>query len=339
MIKQAISLLVELKDLTGKQMNIVFRQIMDGQVTPAQIGAFITALRLKGETVDEIVAAAQVMREKVKKVDTGLDTVIDTCGTGGDAQGTINISTLAAILCASCGAKVAKHGNRSVSSLCGSADLLEGLGMKLDLTPAQVRSCLEKTGFGFMFAPSFHPAMKHAIGPRREIGIRTVFNILGPLTNPAGARYQLMGVFSPQLTEPLAQVLKNLGSKRVMVVHGADGLDEISICQETQISELLASGEVKTYNVHPRDFGLASGKLDDIKGSGPAENVEISRKLLKGECGGVLQNAVCLNAAFALKIAGIAEQVQDGLRLCQDALASGKALAKMEQVIDVSNSV
>jgi anthranilate phosphoribosyltransferase len=280
MIKDAIKLSIEGQNLSEEQMIGAMRDIMEGNATDAQIGAFLTALRMKGETVEEITGAARVMREKAAKIKSPKNTV-DTCGTGGDMSHTFNISTTSAFVVAACGIPVAKHGNRSVSSSCGSADVLEALGIKIDLEPEKVEKCLEDTGFGFMFAPLFHPAMKYAIGPRKELGIRTIFNILGPLTNPAGAERQVLGVFSDKLTEPMANVLGKLGAERAFVVHGEDGLDEITNTDSTRISE-LKGGNVNTYYLSPDEFGLKKSDKESLSGGSAPDNARITIEILKG---------------------------------------------------------
>ncbi|MBI5056032.1 MAG: anthranilate phosphoribosyltransferase [Nitrospirae bacterium] len=334
MIKEAISLLVQGKNLSEHEMIASMRDIMEGQATDAQIASFLTALRIKGETVEEITGAAKVMREKVTKIKAPAFTV-DTCGTGGDMSHTFNISTTTAIVVAACGVPVAKHGNRSVSSKCGSADVLEALGIKIDLEPHKVERCLESTGFGFMFAPLFHPAMKYAIGPRKEMGIRTVFNILGPLTNPAGAERQVMGVFHDALTETLAKVLANLGVKHAFVVHGEDGLDEITNTDRTKISE-LKDGRVDTYFISPGDLGLEAAKKTDLTGGTAQENAQITIEILKGEKG-PRRDVVIMNAAAALITGGRAKSFSEGIKTANEAIDSGAALKKLEEVKVVSN--
>ncbi|MFH1589534.1 MAG: anthranilate phosphoribosyltransferase, partial [archaeon] len=294
MIQKAIQKLVDKENLTQKEAEDVMNQIMEGKATQAQIGSFLTALRMKGETIDEITACAKVMREKASTIHPKVDMLVDTCGTGGDKSHSFNISTTAAFVVAGAGIPVAKHGNKSVSSHCGSADVLKQLGVNLDLTPKQVEKCIEEIGIGFMFAPIFHGAMKHAIGPRKELGIRTIFNILGPLTNPANAKAQVVGVFDPKLTEPLAEVLGNLGLKHAFVVHG-NGLDEITIDGETRISE-YKQDQVLTYNIKPTDFGIKISSLDTIKTNSIEENAEILIEILKGVIG-PQRDIVILNAA------------------------------------------
>lgn len=334
MIKEAIKLSVEGNDLSEEQMTAAMRDIMEGKATDAQIGAFLTALRMKGETVEEITGAAKVMREKVTGIKAPAYTV-DTCGTGGDMSHTFNISTTTALVVAACGVPVAKHGNRSVSSSCGSADVLEALGIKIDLEPRKVEKCLEQTGFGFMFAPLFHPAMKFAIGPRREMGIRTVFNILGPLTNPAGAERQVLGVFSGKLTEPLAKVLGNLGVKHAFVVHGEDGLDEITITDKTRVTE-LKNGNIDTYIISPEDFNFKKAEMGDLKGGDARENATVVTEILNGEIG-PKRDIVLMNAAAALVAGEKAKDFKEAVSLASKAIDSGAAHKKLEEVKTVSN--
>jgi anthranilate phosphoribosyltransferase len=314
--------------------------IMGGEATQAQIGAFITALRIKGETVDEITGAARVMRAKATKVhgvgEGGI--LVDTCGTGGDASGTFNVSTTTAFVVAAAGVPVAKHGNRSVSSHCGSADVLEALGVDLTLSPEEIGQSIREIGIGFMFAPALHGAMKHAIGPRREIGIRTIFNILGPLTNPAGANVQVMGVYAPSLTETLAQVLGRLGTRRALVVCGEGNLDEITITGATRVSD-WANGEMRTYSIHPSELGMATASLAEIKGGRTAPEAAAQLRLvLSGEAGPCL-DMVLLNAGAALMAAGRSDDLASGVALAREVVASGAALNKVDALIAFSKSV
>lgn len=336
MIKEAINLLMQGKDLSEYLMVRVMRNIMEGEATDAQIASFLTALRLKGETIEEITGAAKVMREKATNIKAPKYTV-DTCGTGGDLAHTFNISTTAAVVVAACGVPVAKHGNRSVSSQCGSADVLEALGVNIHLEPQKVEKCLEETGFGFMFAPLFHPAMKHAIGPRREMGIRTVFNILGPLTNPAGAKRQVLGVFSDALTETMAQVLGNLGSEHAFVVHGEDGLDEITNTDRTKISE-LKNGKIDTYFITPEDLGFTKAKKEDLIGGTAEENVQMTIDILKGSKG-PRRDITIMNAAAALIAGKKAKDITEAAEKAAEVLDSGSALKKLEEIKDVSNKL
>ena len=336
MIKEAINLLLEGKNLSEQDMVNSMRDIMEGQATDAQIASFLTALRIKGETVEEITGAAKVMREKVTGINAP-ELTVDTCGTGGDMSHTFNISTTSALVVAACGVPVAKHGNRSVSSSCGSADVLEALGIKIDLAPKKVQMCIESAGFGFMFAPLFHPAMKFAIGPRKEMGIRTVFNILGPLTNPAGAERQVMGVFSDALTEPLANVLGNLGAKHAFVVHGTDGLDEMTNTAKTQISE-LKDGKVTTYFISPEDLGFERAKKDDLVGGNADDNVKITNEILNGQKG-PKRDIVLINAAAALVAGDKAKDFKDGVESASQAIDSGAARKKLDEIREVSNKL
>lgn len=336
MIREAINLLIQNIHLSEAEMAECMLEIMEGKATDAQIGAFLTALRIKGETIDEITGAARVMRDKAHRINAP-ENVIDTCGTGGDMSGTFNISTTTAIVVAACGIPVAKHGNRSVSSKSGSADVLETLGVKIDLPPQKVETCLFETGFGFLFAPLFHPAMKFGIGPRREIAIRTIFNILGPLTNPAGARRQIMGVFASKLTEPLAQVLGNLGATDAMVVHGEDGLDEITITNGTRISRWNGK-RVDTFYITPENAGLSPAERESLSGSGKEENARITLDVLSSAAG-PKRDVVLMNAAAALMVAGQANDFATGSALAADAIDSGRALAKLRQVVRLTQSL
>lgn len=331
MIRDSIRKVVEKENLTLEEAVGTMTEIMDGECTPAQVSCFITALRMKGETVEEITGFVKVMREKAIRVKTSRNPVLDTCGTGGDKLNTFNVSTTAGFVVAGAGASVAKHGNRAASSTCGSADVLEALGVNLSLSADQVGECIDHAGIGFMFAPAMHPAMKHAIGPRKEIGIRTVFNILGPMTNPAGATYQLIGVFSPDLTEPMARVLSNLGSKRAMVVHGLDGLDEISTIGPTRISE-LKDGEVKTYTFDPSDVGIDRARIEDLAPGGTlGESAQILLAILRGE-EGPRRDIVLVNSAAALVVAGLAEDMPEGMRLAAESVGSGAAISALQQM-------
>jgi anthranilate phosphoribosyltransferase len=300
------------------------------------VGGFLIGLRMKGETVDEVAAAAGVMRELSTRVDVAKDNLVDTCGTGGDASGSFNISTASAFVVAAAGGRVAKHGNRSVSSKSGSADVLEAAGVNLELTPEQVAACVNDIGVGFMFAPMHHSAMKHAIGPRREMAVRTLFNVLGPLTNPAGAPNQVLGVFSKDWVEPLAQVLKRLGSEHVLVVHAEDGLDEISIGAVTHVAE-LKDGEVMTYTVKPEDFGMQRAELSALRAEDAADSLRIIRTVLANE-EGPAKDIVCLNAGAAIYAAGRAGSFAEGVGLAQQVIASGEAADKLEQLVKLSNA-
>ena len=331
-IQQALAELLEGHDLNTDQMQEVMTAIMTGACTPAQIAGFLVALRLKGETVTEIAAATEVMRSLSAKVHIPDQThLIDTCGTGGDGANTFNISTCSAIVTAAAGATVAKHGNRSVSSNSGSADLLEACGMKLDLQPEQITECIAETSIGFMFAPVHHSAMKYAIGPRKELAIRTVFNLLGPLTNPASAPHQVIGVFARQWQKPMAQVLQQLGSKHVMVVHSDDGLDEISIAAKTYVVE-LKNNQIDNYTISPEDFGFDLNPLDSIAVDGPSQSLETFRKVLDNTKGPA-RDIVCLNAGAAIYTAGLCQDLATGIQCADETLSSGKAKNKLQELI------
>ena len=332
----AIRAVTERRDLTRDEMQSVMNTIMTGEATPAQIGGFLIGLRMKGETIDEITAAATVMRELATKVSVVGDHVVDIVGTGGDGSSTFNISTASCFVVAAAGGTVAKHGNRSVSSKSGSADLLEAAGVNLDLDPEQVAQCVNEVGVGFMFAPKHHGAMKHAIGPRKEMGVRTIFNVLGPLTNPAGAPNQLLGVFSKDLVEPLAHVLANLGSHHVLVVHSEDGMDEISIGAPTFVAE-LKDGEVTSYTIKPEDFGLETADLASLKVEDAAQSLTVVKSVLKNQPGPA-RDIVQLNAGAALYAAGLADSLAAGIGKAGEVLASGAALAKLDALVTVSNS-
>lgn len=335
-IREAIANLTRHVDLTESESASVMEQIMTGEGTPAQVASFLTALRMKGETVEEITGAAKVMREKADRVKVRSDCVLDTCGTGGDQTGTFNISTAAAFVVAACGVTVAKHGNRSVSSRSGSADVLAALGVNIEVPKNKVEECLEKVGIGFLFAPLLHQAMKYAVGPRREIGIRTIFNILGPLTNPAMATHQLIGIYDGELIEPIARVFKNLGTQRAMVVHGEEGLDEISICGPTKVAE-LRDGQVKSYLLSPEDFGLERRSLEDLRGGSPEECAEILKKVLHGEKG-PRRDVVLLNSGAALYTCSVADSIASGIQRSQESIDSGKAKEKLALLVQVSNA-
>jgi len=349
MIQKAIAKVVQHEDLSQGEMEAVMGQIMSGDATPAQIGAFVTALRMKGETVDEIVGAARVMRAKavplrvshpalnLDRDDINIDqeTILDTCGTGGDGTQTFNVSTATAFVAAGGGIKVAKHGNRAVSSRCGSADVLEKLGVNLDVTPEEVERCVREIGIGFLFAPLFHGAMKYAAGPRREIGLRTIFNILGPLTNPAGATAQVLGVYAPELTEKIALVLGKLGTREAFVVCGEGTYDEISICSPTRISH-LKNGKVNTFQVTPEEFDLPRAKAEEIRGGDAEENARIIRDILDGR-EGAPKNMVLINAAAAFVAAGLDADFKAGIARARAVIDSGRAKEKLEQLIAYTN--
>jgi anthranilate phosphoribosyltransferase len=335
-IKQAINHILGRHDLNNEQMTGVMRTIMTGGATPAQIGGFLVGLRMKGETVGEIAAAASVMRELAAKVEVDAENLVDTCGTGGDASGSFNISTASAFVTAAAGARVAKHGNRSISSKSGSADVLEAAGVRLDLTPEQVARCIREVGVGFMFAPAHHGAMKHAIGPRKEMGVRTIFNVLGPLTNPAGAPNQVLGVFSDELLEPLANVLQKLGSRHVLVVHARDGLDEISIGDKTEVAE-LKDGAIRRYSVQPEQFGMQRTDISALAVEGAEQSLAVIRSLLEDNAGPA-RDIVCLNAGAAIYAAGVAPSLAEGVKAADKAIASGAARNKLDQLIILTQS-
>jgi anthranilate phosphoribosyltransferase len=333
----AIRAVTERRDLTAEQMRAVMRTLMSGQATPAQIGGFLIGLRMKGETVEEIAAAAEVMRELATRVGVSGPHLVDTCGTGGDGVHTFNVSTASAFVAAAAGAKVAKHGNRSVSSKSGSADVLEAAGVSLDLSPEQVARCVNEVGVGFLFAPKFHGAMKHAIGPRREMGVRTIFNLLGPLTNPAGAPNQVIGVFSKSWVEPLARVLQRLGSEHVLVVHAEDGMDEISIGSPTHVAE-LKGGTVATYTVTPEQFGLRRGNVADIAVDSVAESLGLIESVLNNEAGPA-RDIVALNAGAAIYAAGLAPTLTEGVKKALAVIANGAARDKLLALVGLSRKL
>ena len=332
-LQQAIARVIEKQDLSQAEMASVMNLIMKGEASHAQISAFLVALRMKGETVDEITGAASVMRSLASGVDiSGLTHTLDIVGTGGDCSGTFNISTASMFVAAAAGCHVAKHGNRSVSSQSGSADLLEAAGVNLNITSDQVAQAVREIGLGFMFAPAHHQAMKHAIGVRKEIAIRTIFNILGPLTNPAGVKNQLLGVFDQKLCYPLAQVLQKLGSEHVMVVHSNDGMDEISIAAPTFVCELV-NGELKEYMINPANFNLAHGSLAKIQVKNPIESLEMVQSVLNNQAGAA-KDIVVLNAGAAIYCADLADSLETGIELAKSAIETGQAKQKMQQLID-----
>jgi anthranilate phosphoribosyltransferase len=349
MIRKAIAKIVEREDLAEGEMIEVMNQIMSGECTPAQIGSFITALRMKGETIEEITGAARVMRERATPIRVGKgavdidrddinidrETILDVVGTGGDGTNTFNVSTTVSFVVSACGVKVAKHGNRSVSSACGSADVLEKLGVNLDVTPETVEKCIAEIGIGFLFAPALHGAMKHAIGPRREIGIRTIFNILGPLTNPAAADCQVMGVYRADLVEKLAGVLHKLGCRHGFVVHGSDGMDEITLTGETLLAEVTPAG-VRLDSVTPELLGLTRCGIAELKGGDATANAVIVKSVLAGELG-PRRDIVLLNAAFALIAAGKADTPVEGMILAAEAIDSGRALQLLQKLAELTN--
>jgi anthranilate phosphoribosyltransferase len=336
MIREAINLLSQKIGLSEEEMVECMTEIMEGRATDAQIGAFLIALRMKGETVEEITGAAAVMLRKATKIKAP-EGVVDTCGTGGDMSNTFNISTTTAIIISAAGAPVAKHGNRSVSSSSGSADVLEALGVKIDLTPDKVERCLEETNFGFLFAPFLHPAMKFAVIPRKEMGVRTIFNILGPLTNPAGAKRQVLGVFSSELTETIAKVLGNLGAHDCMVVHGEDGLDEITVCNATRISR-FHEGRIENFRIRPEDFGFSIHSKSHLIGGMKDVNARIALNILNGEKG-PKRDIVLMNAAAALVVAGKTDDLLVARDIAAEAIDSKKAIRKLEEIKKVTNSL
>src|SRR5512137_2649204 len=336
MIKEAIEKAVQKTDLQEAEMMSAMNEIMEGIATPAQIAAFITALRMKGETVEEVTGAARIMRQKATRVNACSSTIVDTCGTGGDKLNTFNISTTAAFVVSAAGLTVAKHGNRAVSSGCGSADVLEALGVNIGADQEFVEECVQQIGIGFLFAPKLHGAMKYAIGPRREIGIRTIFNMLGPLTNPAGATAQLIGVYDPRLTEMFAGGLKNLGTKRAFIVHGADGLDEATVTAETRVSE-LRDGMISTYNIDPVSiFGSVYGK-DEIMGADATANAQIAADVLSGK-NGARRKIVVLNSALAIVAGEKAQSLKEGIKIAEECIDTGRAIRKLQELIELSNS-
>ncbi|MDH3325508.1 MAG: anthranilate phosphoribosyltransferase [Gammaproteobacteria bacterium] len=336
-LQQAIAAVVDKRDLSEEEMTSVVQLIMTGEATPSQIGGFLIGLRMKGETVDEIAAAVSVMRSLAAKVDVKGPHLVDTCGTGGDGANTFNISTCCAMVAAAAGAKVAKHGNRSISSKSGSADVLEAAGVNLDLDSSQVANCVKEVGVGFMFAPKHHGAMKHAIGPRKEMGVRTIFNVLGPLTNPAGAPNQVIGVFDKAWVEPLASVLARLGSEHVMVVHADDGMDEISIGAATYVAE-LKNGNVKTFTIEPEDFGLQKGSLAELAVDGAEQSLAMINNVLNNKAGAAL-DIVLLNSGAAIYTSGLVRSLAEGVEKAKEVIADGSAKAKFEQLIQFSQNI
>ena len=336
-IQQVLQIVLEGQDLSREAMTALMREVMSGNTSPAQIAALLVALRMKGETVTELAAAAAVMREFSTKVKVSTDFLVDTCGTGGDAKGTFNISTAAAFVVAAAGGSVAKHGNRSVSSNSGSADVLEVAGVNLKLTPEQVAQCIEDLGIGFLFAPAHHSAMKHAAGVRRDLGVRTMFNLLGPLTNPASTPHQVLGVFGSQWVEPLAQVLQRLGSRHVLVVHAEDGLDEISISNRTKIAE-LKEGEVTCYEISPRQYGIRQYSLDDLIAKDAEQSLSMVSAALSGEVNAPAE-IVKLNAGAALYACNKAPTIAEGVEMAASALSSGEAKKKFKQYVEYSNDI
>lgn len=335
MIKEAIAKLVVNEDLTEAETVVVMNEIMTGGASGPQIASFITALRMKGETVAEITGAARVMREKATKIDSPGDGVVDTCGTGGDEAMTFNISTAAAFVTAGCNIPVAKHGNRSISSRCGSADVLSALGVNIEAEASRVEDCIKEAGVGFLFAPMLHGAMRHAQLVRRELGIRTIFNMLGPLTNPAGAKRQVIGVYDPALTDMFAKVLANLGSRHAFIVRGEDGLDEITLTTETRVTE-LKDGEVKTYHIRPEDFGFERCPPAELKGGDPVINAAIIKDVLTGKKG-PCRDIVILNSAAAIAASGIVNGFKEGIAEARGSIDSGEAFKKLKKLVEITN--
>jgi len=336
-INQAIKAVIDKKHLNESDMIDVMNSIMTGQTTDAQIGAFLVGLSMKGETIEEITASAKVMRSLATPVEIKSNKyLVDTCGTGGDGLGLFNISTASAFVVAAAGGKVAKHGNRSISSKSGSADVLESAGVNLNLSPSLISECITQIGVGFMFAPAHHSAMKHAIGPRKELAVRTIFNVLGPLTNPAKAPNQVMGVYDKNLIEPIANVLKELGSRHVMVVHSDDGLDEFSIADKTYVAE-LKDGNVSTYSVHPEDFGLTLGDLKDIRADNADASLALITEAFSGR-NGTAKNIISLNAGAAIYVSGLTTSLQSGIDRANQVLSDGSSQKKLDEYIKISNS-
>ena len=336
-MQSAIRAVTEHRNLSSSEMAEVMHLLMEGKASDAQIGAFLIGLRMKGETVDEISAAASVMRELVTPVEIDVPHLVDTCGTGGDGTSTFNISTTSAFVVAAAGGHVAKHGNRSISSKSGSADVLEAAGVNLELTPHQVAMCIKKVGVGFMFAPKHHSAMKHVIGPRREMGVRTMFNVLGPLTNPAGAKNQVLGVFDAQWLEPLAKVLERLGSRHVLVVHAEDGLDEITISGATHLVE-LKQGSLRHIEITPEQFGIQRTELDSLIVDRPRHSLDMMRQVLDDKAGPA-RDIVILNAGAAIYVAGITNSLEQGVNKAREVLARGVARKRLELLVQFSNSL
>ena len=335
-INEAIKAVISRQNLNESEMHDVMSSIMTGQTTDAQIGAFLVGLSMKGETIEEITASAKVMRALATSVKLSSDEfLVDTCGTGGDGLGLFNISTASAFVVAAAGGKVAKHGNRSISSKSGSADVLEAAGINLSLNPELISQCIEEIGVGFMFAPAHHSAMKHAIGPRKELAIRTIFNVLGPLTNPAKAPNQIMGVFDKNLVEPIANVLKGLNSRHVMVVHSEDGLDEFSIANKTYVAE-LKDNKISTYTVHPHDFGLEEGSLDLIQAENAEQSLALIHEAFSGKQG-VARDIIALNAGAAIYVSGLVNSLEEGITKANQTLSDGSAQDKLDAYIHASN--
>lgn len=336
-MQSAIDKVINYKDLTENEMIWVMNIIMEGKATPSQIGGFLTALRMKGETLEEIIGAVKVMRDKSIKIETNSRYTVDTCGTGGDKSNTFNISTAAAFVAAASSVTIVKHGNRSVSSKCGSADVLESLGVNINLSPVDVKRCIDELQIGFIFAPNFHQTMKYAVDSRRELGTRTIFNVLGPLTNPSNPKGQVLGVFNEKLTSTMISVLKKLGLERGMVVHGMDGLDEITITTKTKVSE-LKDGKIKEYYLNPNDYGIPFGKLEEIRGGNPKENAKILLSVLKGEKG-PRRDMILLNAGATMYIGNVVNSLGEGIEKSKEIIDKGFALDKLNQLIKFSQEM
>ncbi len=338
-IRDALSKVVEKQDLEQVEMHAVMKEIMTGEATPAQVGAFLVALRMKGETIDEVSGAAQVMRELATPVSIDVEFMVDTCGTGGDGANLFNVSTASAFVVAAAGGHVAKHGNRSVSSSTGSADVLEQAGVNLSATPEQVARAVEHVGVGFMFAPAHHGAMKHAIGPRRELGLRTIFNMLGPITNPAGVKRQVLGVFDRDLCRPMAEVLQRLGSQHVMVVHAEDGLDEISVASSTFVAE-LRDGEIQEYKIDPQDYSLAHADLSGLSVDSAEQSLNLIDGVFSKREGPDFEKArdiVAINAGAAIYVSGLTDSLANGISMAEDAIGSGAAKEKLKELIEFTS--
>ena len=337
MIAGAIKRIVDGQDLGRDEMHEVFSAVMDGRTTDVQKSALLIALRMKGETPDEITGAARAMRERVTPLDVDRENLVDTCGTGGDGRGTFNVSTIAAIVAAGAGARVAKHGNRAVSSSCGSADVLAALGVHIDLDAPRMSEVLRRAGIAFLFAPKLHPAMSAVAAVRRELGVRTIFNVLGPLTNPAFARRQVLGVYAERLVDVVARVLAALGAEHALVVHSHDGLDEISVSAPTHVCE-VRDGEVRAYDLTPEELGVGTHSIDELAGGDATQNAAIARAILAGE-NGARHDIVVANAGAALYVAGLAPAIADGVQLAKESISSGRAARALEQLVAVSNEL
>jgi len=336
-IQEGIKTIIKGEDLSREGASTIMNQILTGSASSAQIGAFLTSLSIKGESVEEVIGSAEVMRKLSSKISISKENLVDTCGTGGVGLPIFNVSTTAAFVASSCGVKVAKHGNRSATRKSGSADLLEAAGVVLDLNPNQIRICIEEVGLGFMFAPSHHSAMKHAVSPRKELGIKTIFNLLGPLTNPAGALNQVVGVFSQKWVRPIAEVLKGLGSKHVLVVHSEDGLDEISIAASTKVAE-LKDGHIEEYIISPQDFNLKTLSIEELKVSSPEQSLELAKQALNGKHEAASQ-IVALNAGAALYVSGLVKDLKEGVKISFESISEGRGLEKLEQLSSISQSL